>query len=61
MVYGGEDKSSPMLQKMCGIQTQSTVVTSLGNKMHLDFKSDVTKRMKGYHINNLILFHVIHQ
>ena len=33
---------------MCGIQTDSTVITSMGNKMHLEFRSDVSKQMKGF-------------
>lgn len=50
-VYGGPDKSSPMLTKICAFMEPVITVESSGNYMTVVFKSDVVTSGKGFTAN----------
>lgn len=47
-VRGGADETSPVLTTLCHRQDKPVVVTSLGNRMYVHFRSDINIRGKGF-------------
>ena len=47
-VWGGPDKTSPQLTRLCNRRVGNTIVTALGNQMLIEFKTDGSVQGKGF-------------